>query len=104
MLLLANTLSAFAYVLKMLLNMYFWIVVIAVLISWVRPNPSNPIVASILRATYMLTEPLFVKVRKWLPITYRYGLDFSPVVVLIGIELINMIVVRSMAQYAQSMI
>lgn len=99
MLLLSNTLSAVASVLSMLLNLYFWIVVIAALITWVRPDPYNPIV----RVLRSMTEPVFAKVRQWLPFTYTHGLDFSPVVVLIAIELINRIVVRTMAQYASGM-
>ena len=96
MIVLANTLGAIAAVLGMFLNLYFWIVVIAALITWVKPDPYNVIVRT-LRA---LTEPVFYRVRKWLPFTYSYGMDFSPVVVLVAIELLNRIVVRSLAEYA----
>lgn len=96
MLVLANTLAAIAAVLGMFLNLYFWIVVIAALITWVRPDPNNPIV----RTLRVLTEPVFYRVRKWLTFTYNYGIDFSPVVVLVAIELANRIVVRSLAEYA----
>lgn len=96
MIVIANTLSAVAMVLSTLLNIYFWIVVIAALITWVRPDPSNTIV----RFLRMLTEPVFYRVRKWLPFTYTTGIDFSPVVVLIAIELVDRIVVKSLAQYA----
>lgn len=96
MIVLANMLSAIALVLGSLLNIYFWIVIIAVVLTWVRPDPYNPIV----RTLRLLTEPVFYRVRKWLPFTYTSGLDFSPVVVLLGIELINRIVIASLAQYA----
>ncbi len=96
MIVLANTLSAIALVLGSLLNIYFWIVIIAVVLTWVGPDPYNPIV----RTLRLLTEPVFYRVRKWLPFTYTSGLDFSPVVVLLGIELINRIVIASLAQYA----
>ena len=96
MIVLANTLSAIALVLGLLLNIYFWIVVIAAVLTWVRPDPYNPIV----RTLRLLTEPVFYRVRKWLPFTYTSGLDFSPVVVLLAIELINRIVIASLAQYA----
>lgn len=85
-------------VLSTLLNLYFWIVIIAAVITWVRPDPYNPIV----RALRMMTEPAFYYVRKWMPFTYRAGLDFSPVVVLLAIQLVDRIVVRSLAQYAAS--
>lgn len=96
MIVLANTLNAVAMILGSLLNIYFWIVLIAALITWVNPNPFNPIV----RGLRTLTEPVFYRVRKWLPFTYAAGIDFSPVVVLIAIELANRIIVKSLAQYA----
>ncbi|WP_022656536.1 YggT family protein [uncultured Desulfovibrio sp.] len=96
MIVLANTLSAIALVLGSLLNIYFWIVIISAVLTWVRPDPYNPIV----RTLRLLTEPVFYRVRKWLPFTYTSGLDFSPVVVLLSIELINRIVIASLAQYA----
>lgn len=100
MIVLANTLSAVAMVLGSLLNLYFWIVVIAAIITWVSPNPYNPIV----RGLRMLTEPVFFRVRKWLPFTYTAGIDFSPVVVLIAIELANRIIVKSLAEYAAQLV
>ena len=99
MIVLANTLSAVALVLGSLLSLYFWIVIIAALLTWVRPDPYNPIV----RTLRTLTEPVFYRVRKWLPFTYSSGMDFSPVVVLLAIELFNRIVVASLAQYAMTL-
>lgn len=99
MIILANTLSAIAIVLGSLLDVYFWIVIIAAIITWVQPDPSNVIV----RTLRLLTEPVFYRVRKWLPFTYTRGLDFSPIIVLLAIELLNRIVVRSLAQYAMQL-
>jgi len=99
MIVLANTLSAVALVLGSLLNLYFWIVIIAAVLTWVRPDPYNPIV----RTLRTLTEPVFYRVRKLLPFTYSNGMDFSPVVVLLAIELFNRIVIASLAQYAMTM-
>ena len=99
MIVLANTLSAVALVLGSLLNLYFWIVIIAAVLTWVRPDPYNPIV----RTLRTLTEPVFYRVRKWLPFTYSSGMDFSPVVVLLAIELFNRIVITSLAQYAMTL-
>lgn len=96
MIVLANTLGAVAMVLDSLLNLYFWVVIIAAVLTWVRPDPYNPVVHTL----RLLTEPVFYRVRKWLPFTYMSGLDLSPVVVLLAIELVNRIVIASMAQYA----
>ena len=77
----------------------YFLVIIAALLTWVRPDPYNPIV----RALRTMTEPVFYRVRKWLPFTYSSGMDFSPVVVLLAIELFNRIVVASLAQYAMTL-
>ena len=96
MFVLGNVLFAIARVLDTLLSLYFWIVIIAALLSWVRPDPYNPIV----RTLGSLTEPVLYRIRKHLPFTYISGLDLSPIVVLIVIQLIQSIVVRSLFQYA----
>ena len=99
MIVVANTMSAIALVLGSLLSLYFWIVIIAAVLTWVRPDPYNPIV----RTLRTLTEPVFYRVRKWLPFTYSSGMDFSPLVVLLAIELFNRIVITSLAQYAMTL-
>lgn len=96
MLLLSNIVYAVASVLQGLLTVYFWVVIIAVLLSWVRPDPYNPIV----RTLHALTEPVFYRVRKYLPFTFVGGLDLSPVVVLIAVQLVQNIVVRTLLQWA----
>ena len=99
MLVLANVLGAVAMVLKTVLDLYFWVVIVACILTWVNPDPYNPIVRTI-RA---LTEPAFVLVRRWLPFTYTRGLDFSPIVVLLAIQLIDRIIVHSLIQYAATL-
>ena len=90
-----NVLFAVARVLDTLLSLYFWVIVVAALLSWVRPDPYNPIV----RTLHTLTEPVFYRIRKVLPFTFVSGLDLSPVALII-IQLIQMIVIRSLYQYA----
>ena len=80
-----NLVLFFANVLGGLLNIYFWIVIIAALLTWIEPNPYNPIV----RFLYGVTEPLFEWVREHLPVFFG-GIDFSPLVVIIAIEFVQM--------------
>lgn len=61
-----------------------------------NPDPYNPVV----RVVRNLTEPVFYRVRKWLPFTYVGGLDLSPLVVLLGIQIINSVLVQSLYQLA----
>ncbi|MGH7838081.1 MAG: YggT family protein [Candidatus Binataceae bacterium] len=77
-----------------LLNIYFWIVFVAVLLTWIEPNPYNPIV----RFLYQVTEPVFDFVREHIPTVFG-GLDLSPIVVLIAIGFIQRVVITSLAQY-----
>jgi YggT family protein len=77
-----------------ILNLYFWIVFIAVILSWIEPNPYNPIV----RFLYSVTEPVFDFVREHLPVVFG-GIDFSPMIVLLAIGFIQRVVLTSVAQY-----
>lgn len=67
-----------------LLNIYSYIILIRVILSWVRPDPSNPIV----RAIYQLTEPVLDKLRAVISLG-NVGFDFSPILAFFLIRLIQ---------------
>ena len=67
-----------------------WLVIIAALISWVNPDPRNPIV----RFLYTTTEPLFRPFRRLLPPSKTGGLDLSPIFVLVIIYLVSRFIAR----------
>jgi YggT family protein len=96
---LANLLQAIASVLNTVLTLYFWIVIISALLTWVNPDPYNPIV----RILRNLTEPVFYRVRRWVPFTYMGGIDLSPIVVLLAIQFIKIFLVQTLYQSAVSM-
>lgn len=91
----SNFLVGLSSILDTLLTIYFWIVFIAVAITWVNPNPYNPIIR-ILRG---LTEPVLYRARKWLPFLRAGGFDFSPIAVLVAIQLVRYVVVKSLAEF-----
>lgn len=93
-----NFLGALATLLNMALWAYMWIIIARALVSWVNPDPWNPIVQFLHRAT----EPVLAPIRRWLP-TWRVGIDFSPLVVILIIYFIQMSVVASLRQLAWSM-
>ena len=74
MFVIGNFLVAVASVLSMLLSVYMWIIVIRALISWVNPDPYNPIVQFLRSAT----DPLLYRVRRVLPLNFG-GIDFSQI-------------------------
>ncbi|RMD51863.1 MAG: YggT family protein [Nitrospirae bacterium] len=90
MFIIANLFYAIAFVLDYALDIYKWIVIIAALISWVNPDPYNPIV----RFLYAITEPVFRRVRRFLNL--NIGIDISPIIVILGIVFIQIFVVRSL--------
>jgi YggT family protein len=82
--------GAFFDVLLYALRALQWLVIIAALVSWVSPDPRNPIV----RFLYRATEPLFRPFRRLLPPSRTGGLDFSPIFVLLAIYLLYRFVAR----------
>ena len=87
---------ALASTLALLLTTYRWIVIGSVLLSWVNPDPYNPIV----RFLRGVTEPVLHRVRRWLPFLVLSGLDLSPIAVLVGVEVIRTVVVGSLYELA----
>lgn len=85
----SNLLNAVAYVIEIILNIYMWIIIARALISWVNPDPYNPIVNFLSRAT----EPVLSRVRRILP--NLGGLDLSPLIVILIIYFLKEFVVRS---------
>ena len=83
---------ALARVLDIVLSLYFWVIVIAALMSWVRPDPYNPVVR-FLRA---VTDPVFYRVRRWLPFLTIGGVDLSPIVVILAVQFLQWFLVPTL--------
>ena len=91
MFVLGNFFQAVAVVLGYLLDIYWWLILIRALLSWVNPDPHNPIVQFIERAT----EPVLAPFRKLLP-AYRIGLDLSPLVATLFLYFLKIFLVQSL--------
>ena len=96
MFVLGNLVSALASVLNMLLSAYMWIIIIRALISWVNPDPYNPIV----RFLYRVTEPVLRPIRSRLP-TWQMGLDLSPLIVIFIIYFLQQFLVPVLYEIAR---
>ncbi len=97
MMVLATFIEAIAHILSMVINIYIWVVIIAALITWVRPDPNNPIV----QILYRLTEPVYAFIRRYIPTTIG-GIDLSPIIVILGLQFINLFLVRMLFNIASS--
>jgi YggT family protein len=89
-----NFLLAFAQLTNTLLTIYFWIIVARAILSWVSPDPYNPIVHFLYRAT----EPVLFRIRRLLPA--MGGLDLAPIIVLLLIQFLQSFAVRSVMELA----
>ena len=82
-------------VLMLALNLYWWIVIISAIMSWLVAfnviNPRNEIVGTIGRVVYGLTEPALRPIRRFLP--NLGGIDISPIVLLLGIYFLQRLIV-----------
>ena len=96
MFVLGNLCQAFAMILDKVLWLYSIVIMISVLISWVSPDPFNPIV-QFLRS---VTDPVFAWVRKHLPFAVIGMVDLSPLVVLVIVQLLQQVLVRSLFDLA----
>jgi len=90
---------AVAKVLDIVLLTFMWIVVARAVLSWVNPDPFNPIV----RFIHNVTEPVLYPIRTKIPINFG-GLDLSPIVVFVGIIFVRTFVVNSLNQMALSLV
>ena len=70
-----------------------WIIIIRAVLSWVNPDPYNPIV----RFIYQVTEPVMAPIRRWIPIR-GMGIDFSPIIILLVIVFLQSFLVKSLIE------
>ena len=76
----------------LLLDIYTWIIIAAAVISWVSPNPYHPAVRLLRR----LTEPVLAPIRQLLPPWKTFGLDFSPMIVILLIQWVVPVLLRAL--------
>jgi YggT family protein len=86
-------LEAFARILNFALSCFLWIVIAKAILSWVSPDPFNPIV----RFVNGVTEPVLYRIRSWIPLNFS-GFDLSPIIVFLIIIFLQSFVVKSIAR------
>ena len=93
---LKSLIVAMVSVLDWAITIYIWIVIIRALISWVEPNPYNPIV----RFLHAVTEPLLAPIRYYLLRNMPVGLDLSPMVLILLLVLIQRFSIPTLMELA----
>ena len=99
MIILSNFLIAIAKVMDIVLTIFMWIVIARAVLSWVSPDPYNPIV----RFIHKITEPVLYQIRKRIPVNFG-GIDFSPIIVFLAIIFLQRFVVHSLYGLAQTLL
>lgn len=95
MFILSNLIKAFATILDLTLAIYMWIIIISAVISWVNPDPYNPIV----RFLYRATEPVLRRIRRLVP-TVGLGFDISPMIAILIILFLRYFIVPTLVELA----
>jgi len=72
---------------SLIVGLYIWVVIIAALITWVQPNPYNPIV----KFLWNVTEPVYRFIRKYIPTTFG-GFDISPIILILALEFLQILI------------
>ena len=93
---LRNLIEALAYILNLALTIYMWVIIARAILSWVNPDPYNPIV----RFLYNITEPVLGWVRRQVPLVFG-GLDLSPLLILLAIVFLQRFLVSTLWDLAQ---
>ena len=93
-----NLLLALANLLHLVLQAYFWIIIARAVLSWVNPDPFNPIV----RFLYRVTEPVLRPIRHRLP-TLSIGIDLAPMVVILAIFFLDSFLISTLRDLALSL-
>jgi YggT family protein len=92
-----NVLQGVATVLDTLLWLYMWVIIARALISWVNPDPWNPIVQFLER----VTEPVLSPIRRW--VGFRMGIDLSPIIAILIISFLQIALVKTLNDLARQM-
>jgi YggT family protein len=95
---LRHLIEALAEILNLALTIYMWVIIARALLSWVNPDPYNPIV----RFLYNITEPVLGWVRRRLPLIFG-GLDLSPLLVLLAVVFLQRFLVATLFDLARAL-
>jgi len=92
-------LRGIAVVLNLVISFYMFVIIVQAVLSWVNPDPFNPLV----RFFYGLTEPVYRRLRKHIPLFYG-GIDFSPMFVIIILVFLKEFLVNVLMTFGDSLI
>ncbi len=99
MFILSNFLIGLANILSIIFTIAWWLILIRALLSWVNPDPYNPIVQFL----YKTTEPILYPIRKILPESLKFGIDISPIIAFLAIVFLRSFLIQTLYQLAANL-
>ena len=95
---LSTLFTAIANILNIIVNVYTWIIIAAALVSWVKPDPSSPVV----QLLYRLTDPVYSFIRRYIKTEFN-GIEFAPLIVLLALQFLSQFLIRLLFVFAASL-
>ncbi|QPI04510.1 YggT family protein [Campylobacter concisus] len=95
---LSTLFTAIANILSIIVNVYTWIIIAAALVSWVKPDPSSPVV----QLLYRLTDPVYSFIRRYIKTEFN-GIEFAPLIVLLALQFLSQFLIRLLFVFAASL-
>ena len=83
----SSLIIAFVTIFITILSLYKWVIIIGALLSWVQPDPYNPIVQMI----YRLTEPAYAFIRRFIPTAFG-GMDMAPLILIFALQFLEIFI------------
>ena len=96
MFVLSNFLASVARLLEVALTIFYWLMLVRCLISWVNPDPYN----SLVQFLYKVTEPVLAPIRRLIPVTWGIGIDLSPLIAFLLLLFLQSFLVRTLQDIA----
>jgi len=98
MFIIGNFLKAIAVIPDMVLSLYMWVIIARAVLSWVNPDPYNPIV----RFIHNITEPVLSPIRRRMPMFG--GVDLSPIIVILAVVFLQNFIVDSLLRISAGLL
>jgi len=96
MFVISNFLSAAAHIIDVVLTLLYLLILVRALVSWVNPDPDNPIVQFLFKTT----EPILYPIRKLLPFSLKMTIDISPLIAFLALIFLRMFLVQTLQDLA----
>lgn len=98
-----NLVQSLAILIHTVFQIYWWILIARIILSWVNPNPANDLIRSLVFFVYRVTDPVLFKVRQLLPFLVVGGMDLSPIALFLALGFVDQFLYYTLMDLARSL-